>query len=232
MPRVNMDNTPEEKVFDLVPVGKYIAQVDDIEEVFTKNNDPMWKVKLKLVDPNFPELMNQKLFDNWVFNFNAMNRIKLIAKSFGLPYKGEVDIREEDVLGKEVVVIVKHEIKPDKYGEKVKRAVIPFNGYEAYVEEGAEPTTVPETKAPVKVVKKSGLSASVPPKVTPPVPEVPATTPPSVVKKTVVKKVVAPPPPPPPEEEVVQYVDEAGNPVDEFGNPLTESVDDFGDVPF
>ncbi len=131
MPRVNIP------VDQPAPEGGYIAEVADIEETNTKAGDPMWRMRLLLIAEDGT---SYEVIDRVVFSAKAANRLRIIAKAFGLPHEGDVNFEREDLIGKSVQVLVEH----DEYDGKLQ-AKIAFKGYKAIPAGAIKPAPV---KAP------------------------------------------------------------------------------------
>jgi len=140
MPRINFSNVPDAGEYSPVPAGRYLCTVADIEEDTTRDNDEMWKLKLRV---EYGEYKGRNIYDNMVFSQKAMSRVKLICSRFGIDVSGEVDLQPNLLIGREALVDVEVEPYTDKHGQAKERNTVPFAGYHRPGEEdGAAPVGV------------------------------------------------------------------------------------------
>ena len=135
MPKVDFSNVEDAQDFSPLPEGKYLCQLNDIEEASTQYNDEMWKLRLEVIDG---EHAGRMLFDNLVFSKAAMKRVKLICSRLGLDVSGEVDLTPELLKGRKCYVSAVTEEYQDEEGRTKRRNVVPFAGYERISEAGGE----------------------------------------------------------------------------------------------
>ena len=129
MPRVNI---PEDRP---LAEGEFLAEVENIDNGYTKGDDEMWTLRLRLLEG--PD-EDQTIKDRIVFSAKAANRLRIVAKAFGLPTVGDVDFEPGDLLHKRVKILIEHE----EYDGKMLSRVA-FRGYKQ-----APPT--PVKAAPAK----------------------------------------------------------------------------------
>lgn len=126
MPKVNW-NDVEERTFELIPEGQYVAKIESVEVKETDKKDEMWKVKLNIEEGDYK---GKKLFTNLVFNDGGYGNIKkLYSAVFGtkLPKNCETsDIIDE---------VVKVDVVHNEYNNKTY-ANIPYAGFYAVDEDG------------------------------------------------------------------------------------------------
>ena len=127
MPKLNFDQVEEVQDFSPLPDGKYLCQLNDIEESSTQYNDEMWKVRFEVIDG---EDAGRMIFDNLVFSKAALKRVKLICSRLGLDVSGEVDLTPELLKGRKCYVSATTEEYQEEEGRTKKRNVVPFAGYE------------------------------------------------------------------------------------------------------
>lgn len=127
MPKVNWDDVKEGQKYPPVPEGTYKAKVVNVEEVTTKKGDPMWKVRLEIVEG--PQA-GQLLFDNIVWSEAALSRAKMIYSRLGLETSGLWDASPADIFGKQAFVTVGIQEYMDGDGNTKERNQIPYDGYQ------------------------------------------------------------------------------------------------------
>lgn len=127
MPKVNFSEIADADSYEPIPDGDYLCMLSDIEEKNTQYGDEMWRMKLKVAEDG--EYLNRVVFDNMVFSKAAMKRVKLICSRFGLDTSGEIDLKPEHLIGKQVIVTVITGSYEDDHGVERQRNEVPFAGY-------------------------------------------------------------------------------------------------------
>ena len=127
MPRINFTGIPDE---GLIPEGQYPCVVADIDEKISKKGDEYWRLKLQVQGEEVPET-GQFLWDSLFFSDNAIKRVKLVCRRFGLDVSKDMDLEPKHLLGRKALVDVIIEKYEDyKTGESRKRNSVPYAGYE------------------------------------------------------------------------------------------------------
>ncbi|MCK4856967.1 MAG: DUF669 domain-containing protein [candidate division Zixibacteria bacterium] len=127
MPKINFAEIPDVDVYEPIPDGDYLCMVADIEEKNTTHGDEMWQMKLKVAEDG--EYLNRVIFDNIVFSKAAEKRVKLICSRFGLDTSGNLDLKPEHLIGKQIIVTVITGSYEDAQGVERQRNEVPFAGY-------------------------------------------------------------------------------------------------------
>jgi hypothetical protein len=114
--------------FSLLPKGPHLLRIASIQERLTKNEEPMWAVKLITEDEK------NWVWDNivWSNNEKALKRVKQFLKCFNQYQEGDVDYKPFMFEG--LVSKVEVDIGPITYGKNKGKDgnFIPFNGYHTY----------------------------------------------------------------------------------------------------
>lgn len=114
--------------YELLPEGKYICKVLDVEERETQKGIPMWSVTW-VVDEGKHE--NRRVFDNIVFSKKGTNKAKILFKAVGRETEGSEDLKPEMILSKRAKITVEQGSYTNRRGEKVEKNMIPFAGFES-----------------------------------------------------------------------------------------------------
>lgn len=132
MPRIDFSTVEDAKAFTPLPEGQYVAEVSSVEETTTNRGEPMWKLRLKVLEGPHA---GRFLFDNLVFSPKALKRVKFVCARLGLDTTGEVDLTPRLLRGRTARVTVTIEDYIDDEGKARSRNSIPFAGYESVAEE-------------------------------------------------------------------------------------------------
>ncbi|MFH1680407.1 MAG: DUF669 domain-containing protein [Candidatus Eisenbacteria bacterium] len=135
MPRVNLRAERSEPKFKPLPEGHYLCRVDDIEEAETRNGDAMWKIRFSITEGAYKE---RRVFDRLVFSNAAQERLAIFCTAFGLDSTGEVDLRPEMFIGKQVFLIVRQDRYTDRQGRDQDGNKVAWDGFRRAVREGEE----------------------------------------------------------------------------------------------
>lgn len=123
------DGTYEQKTYELLPKGKYDAEILAIEPKTSAKGVEMWRVCLGIE-------LNERVvhvYDNVVWTEKAMQRVSHFYKCFGFnePEDG-VECSTLPLIGRKAIAGVM--IEPKTYNGKTYNSV-PFDGYHTYKEE-------------------------------------------------------------------------------------------------
>lgn len=104
----------EEVTYELLAEGRYILEVDKVEEKTTNNGNDYWLITYKTED-------NQKVFDSLFFTDKTLNRVKKCFKCLGLDVDGEFDYDPDDIVGCKMNGSVIIEDYTDKNGNQKQK---------------------------------------------------------------------------------------------------------------
>lgn len=142
MPQFDLTGVPDATDFEPLPDGAYPCACTQVEEVTTKNGDPMWKIEWAVCGGPFD---GRKIFDNLVFNKAAAGRVKCVAKRvLGLDATGPIDIHPRDLEGRHARVTVTENEYVASDGSTKKNNKVTFAGYESPEAKNAAPKSAGE----------------------------------------------------------------------------------------
>ena len=103
MPKIDWNNVSDES-FILIPEGTYPAQIIEVTEAQTKNNDDMWKLKFKITSG---EHASKTVLSQLVFNDGGYGNIK---KLYRVIYGSKLpkNCQTSDILDEKVNIDVVH----------------------------------------------------------------------------------------------------------------------------
>jgi len=145
MPKVDFSKVDDVQDFVQLPDGKYLCQVNEIEEATTQYADEMWKIRFEVIEGKYA---GRFIFDNMVFSEAAMKRVKFICSRLGLKVSGELDLTPGLLEGRKCYVSVLSEKYKNSEGKIKKRNVVPFAGYEEVKNNDGNSTEDTEEKRP------------------------------------------------------------------------------------
>jgi len=141
MVRVNFSTVEGINDYSLVPDGKYMVKVAEVEQDTTQHGFEMWKLRFLIVNGKYH---GRFVFDNMVFSDAALKRVKHICSALGLPANMNADLTPDMILDRKCYVAVEAGEYEDKQGNTKQKNVIPFAGY--------HPVSIP-----AKVVQKEDI---------------------------------------------------------------------------
>lgn len=158
--RINWDEVDEVEDFSPVPAGEYLIAVAEIEEKETTGGDPLWRLKLTIIDGPFT---GRNIWDNMVFSAAAIKRAKLICSRLGLNTSTEMDLETEMLIGRKCRIaaeVEEREVTDDDGNAKMRKFnVIPFAGYYKLEDEDRESTKKPAANPTAKTTGKAKANA-------------------------------------------------------------------------
>lgn len=116
----------------LVSKGEHVAIIEEISEKITRNDDPMFSIKLMIIDGLEKGLW---VYDNIVIpklgspSFVIMGRTIHFLSCIGEPFEGEFEFDSDNWLNKKVTINVDHE-NPNAHHDYVKAYVKGYKKYE------------------------------------------------------------------------------------------------------
>ena len=113
--------------FVTVPAGSYICRVDDVRTGTTRAGDERWGLRLVVADG--PHVGRQAAWDSLIFSNRGRARARLVFLALGLPAKGRVTVKPDDVLGRRAMVEVRPVEYPNPTGEIIRRNEVPYDGW-------------------------------------------------------------------------------------------------------
>jgi hypothetical protein len=142
MPRVNFATVPDPDVYEVIPAGRYLVKIAEIQTERTKEHgDEMWRMTQEIVDGPY---RGRRIFDRITFSDSGLKRVKLVCSRFGLDTSREVDLQPDMLLG----CVAMATVSIGEYQGR-KRNEIPFAGYErAAPEEEIAAAIADEAAAP------------------------------------------------------------------------------------
>jgi hypothetical protein len=153
---VDLDFDAIEKVSDYVtvPAGTYLCEIAEVRESTTKNGDERWGLRLIVAEGEF--CGRQAAWDSLIFSSRGQVRVRLVLEALGMPTKGRVSLRPEDMKGRRAFV----EVRPSEFehpdtGQVVRRNEVPYRGYRA-IEAGLQEDGQVAEQVPEQVVQKGG----------------------------------------------------------------------------
>lgn len=125
-----------------VPPGTYLCEVDEIREGFTRSLHHRWGISLRVVDGVHAGRLIA--WDALVFSHRGLPRVKQIARAFGLADVADrlvfPALTEEAENARETFRALLHGAHarvtirfieyPDERGNVIRRAEVPYEGYE------------------------------------------------------------------------------------------------------
>ncbi|MFH1680633.1 MAG: DUF669 domain-containing protein [Candidatus Eisenbacteria bacterium] len=131
MPRLNFERKSEKR-FEPLPEGKYLCQIEDIEEETTRRGDPMWRIRFVVTSGAH---RYRWIFDRLVFSEAAKERLRMFCEAFGFETDGEVDLDTEAFLGKRVFLDVETSTYTDREGRERVGNEVAWAGFHRAVRE-------------------------------------------------------------------------------------------------
>ena len=135
MPKIDFSKIDDVADYTPLPEGEYLCRLADVEESQTHQGDDMWNLKFVVEEGEFT---GRYIFDNLPFTPKAMPRVKLICSRMRVDVSGEVDLRPEHLIDKQVLVTVTIEEYEAEEGNTKRRNRVPFAGYDFADSEGDE----------------------------------------------------------------------------------------------
>jgi len=154
---IDLSGADEATEHSLIPAGKYHVVVTDAEYAMSKNNNPMLKLTLQVLDG---EYSGCNVFDNIVFTENAkprlVNALKRLADVEDV--SGRLNLNSITWVGKQAIANVKvEENKNEANGQVYVSNKLDWAGYSK--PEGFAPVAL---DAPVSTPKPAAAAASAP----------------------------------------------------------------------
>lgn len=134
MPRFRFQEK-QEKRFEPLPAGKYLARIEDIDEQTTRRGDPMWRVRFVVTTGVH---RGRWIFDRLVFSEPAKERLRLFCEAFGYETDGDIHLNADDFLGKHVFLDVEKAPYTDREGREREGNEVAWDGFHRAVREGEE----------------------------------------------------------------------------------------------
>ncbi len=129
---MDLDFDAIEKISDYVtvPAGTYLCEIAEVRESTTKNGDERWGLRLVVAEGEF--CGRQAAWDSLIFSTRGQVRVRLVLEALGIPTKGRVSLKPEDIKGRRAFV----EVRPSEFeqpdsGQIVRRNEVPYRGYRA-----------------------------------------------------------------------------------------------------
>ncbi len=111
-----------------VPPGTYLCEIALVRESTSKAGDPMWGVCLRVADGQ--HVGHLACWDNLVFSDRGRSRVRDIFAALGLPSQGRVEVRSEELVGRQAFVEVRKGAYQRADGTVAKpRNEVPYDGY-------------------------------------------------------------------------------------------------------
>lgn len=127
---MDLDFDAIEKVSDFisVPEGTYLCEIAEVQTGVTRNGDERWGLRLVIVEGEY--CGRHAAWDGLVFSTRGQIRVRLVLEALGLPTKGRVQLKPEDLVGCKALV----EVRPSEYqhpdsGQVIRRNEVPYRGY-------------------------------------------------------------------------------------------------------
>ncbi len=127
---MDLDFDAIEKVSDFisVPEGTYLCEIAEVQTGVTRNGDERWGLRLVIVEGEY--CGRHAAWDGLVFSTRGQIRVRLVLEALGLPTKGRVQLKPEDLIGCKAFV----EVRPSEYqhpdsGQVIRRNEVPYRGY-------------------------------------------------------------------------------------------------------
>lgn len=129
---MDLDFDAIEKVTDFVsvPEGTYLCEIAEVQTGTTRNGDERWGLRLVVAEGEF--CGRQAAWDSLVFSTRGQIRVRLVMEALGLPTKGKVQLKPENLVGCRAFISV----RPSEYqhpdsGQVIRRNEVPYRGYRA-----------------------------------------------------------------------------------------------------
>jgi len=116
----------KESDFALLPAGEYPVTIIDIDEKSTKDGDPMWVLKMEVLEG---EYAGSKIQDRIAFSPQGMWRVKLVFSRFGHKCVGDEQVQPKMLIGREAFVTVIMSSFIGREGNSIPTNKIPGSGY-------------------------------------------------------------------------------------------------------
>ena len=145
---MDLDFDAIEKVSDFVsvPEGTYLCEITDVRTGVTRNGDERWGLRLVIAEGEY--CGRQASWDSLIFSARGRIRVRLVLEALGLPTKGRVQLKPEDLIGCKAFV----QVRPSEYqhpdtGQVVRRNEVPYRGYRSMQsgDPGASETASPDS---------------------------------------------------------------------------------------
>lgn len=138
MPTADWDNIDAAQ--GMLPEGRYLCEVIECEERFTRKGDEFWRVRWQIEDGEFA---GREFRDDLYFHSKAaLPRFKLFCESIGLVLSGRAEVLPAHTLGRRAWVQVAHETYERRDGGgKGKTLKVPFAGYTDVTDQEPLPVT-------------------------------------------------------------------------------------------
>ncbi|MBF0342786.1 MAG: DUF669 domain-containing protein [Nitrospirae bacterium] len=140
---IDFTNVEEIDDFSPLPEGKYICELQHIDERQTRNGDRLWALKFKIV---VGEYAGRFLFDNMVFSTNTLKRVKHICKNIGLDVSHKLSLSPALLIGRKVILDTVTDEYINSQDEKRKRSIVTYAGYNLYKKDLEEDYVTPQSR--------------------------------------------------------------------------------------
>ncbi|MHC4077635.1 MAG: DUF669 domain-containing protein [Planctomycetota bacterium] len=133
---LDLDTADNVTDFISVPAGTYLCSISEVREGKTRNGDARWSMRLTVAEGEYAGRFAS--FDSLVFSKRGLNRVRKVLAALGLPSRGRVDIKPENLEGRRAFV----EVRPSEYmspsGDTIRQNEVPYDGYRPMGDEGGE----------------------------------------------------------------------------------------------
>ncbi|RPH47036.1 MAG: DUF669 domain-containing protein [Planctomycetota bacterium] len=134
MRTIDFSQVPDAGEYTPIPEGRYLAEVESVEEDVNKNGDDVLKLRLRVIEG---EHAGAAIFDRLFFTPRALPRVKAVLKALGIEPSGSIEVTPELLQGRKCVIDVLIESYQKTDGSEGKSNVVPFAGYHR-ADEGSE----------------------------------------------------------------------------------------------
>jgi DNA ligase (NAD+) len=118
----------EPEDFSTVPEGTYLCKIAEVRPGETRAGDIRWG--LRLVVDEGEHIGKIAAWDGLVFSTRGLARVRRVLAALGLPSRGRLAVRPEDLVGLRAFV----EVRPVEFvhpssGAVIRRTEVPYDGY-------------------------------------------------------------------------------------------------------
>ena len=123
--QVNWDDIQESRG-KLLPEGKYLCSLIDVETTTNRAGAPMWTLKFEVKEGAFK---GRWIWDRLFFSQKALPRVKYVFSRLGIDTRGQMTLKPGALIGRPAIVEVVIEEYEKRDGSMDERNTVPFDGY-------------------------------------------------------------------------------------------------------
>ena len=126
--RFDFSDVEDIESFVSVPEGRYLCRVAEVREGLARDGSVRWSLRLEVAEGEYAG--RTAGWDSLTWSERGVLRVKRVLSDLGLDTRGVVEVRADELVGRQVVADFQQEEREDATnGRRVLRLVVPYSGY-------------------------------------------------------------------------------------------------------